>query len=308
MKILLIGSPSENTATAELLRKSKDQIDCVYCWGGSLPSDLYSKSLSVPEDATMSLVARTAADTGIELVILTSEEAILSGIANVLQTYRIPCFGPTRVASHFRWDQNFAAQTIDALGISTVTISAHKNINDLSDAILNIEDLDEGITIKAVRKDGRTQHFTCKTVNEVADAIYTLESMSDINSYTRFYIENQIQGIRCKYVAMVSGNDIRAIGLSSELRERITKHVAKKLIKAISEDDTIYNGWLVIDTVLTKEKIYVGDISCMPPVEYINSLIGNSDFNFLQETKILLLNNCNQDNSVEIISGIPVAL
>ena len=308
MKILLIGTPAENTAIAELLKKSKDQINQVYCWGGNLPSDLFSQSFGLSKDATISQVAKTAAEANIDLVVLTSEEAILSGIANALQSYRIPCFGPTRVASHFRWDPTFAAQTISDLGIPSVTISVHYDVNDLSEAILNLKELGEGIAIRAVRNDGRVQHFNCETVNAVADAVYTLESMPDIKSYTRFYLENIIQGVRCKYVAMVSGNTIRAVGLSSDLRERITKNVAKKLIKAISEDDTHYTGWLVIDTILTKDKVFVGDISCMAPAEYINSLTVNLDFNFLRETQILLFNGGNQDNSVEIISGIPVAL
>ena len=308
MKILLIGTPAENTATAELLRKSKDQIDQVYCWGGNLPSDLFSQNFGLPKDATISQVAKTAREADIDLVILTSEEAILSGIANALQTYRIPCFGPTRVASHFRWDTNFAAETIAKLNIPSVTISVHYDVNDMCDAILNLKELGDGIAIRAVRNDGRVQHFNCVSVNEIADAVYTLESMPDIKSYTRFYLENILQGVRCQYVAMVSGNAIRAVGLSSELRERITKQVAKKMLKAISEDDALYTGWLVIDTILTKDKIFVVDISCMPPAEYINSLTANLDFNFLRETQLLMFNSGYQDNSVEIASGIPVQL
>jgi phosphoribosylamine--glycine ligase len=308
MKILLIGTAAENTATAELLRKSKDQIDQVYCRGGNLPSDLFSKNFDLSKEATISQVAKSAAEADIDLVVLTSEEAIFSGIANALQSYRIPCFGPTRVASHFRWDPSFAEQTISKLNIPSVTISMHYDVNDLSETILNLKNLGEGIAIRAVRNDGRVQHFNCESVNAIADAVYTLESMPDIKSYTRFYLEHIIQGVRCKYVAMVSGNAIKAVGLSSDLRDRITKNIAKEIVKAISEDDTLYNGWLVIDTILAADKIYVGDISCMPPAEYISGLLKNLDFNFLRETQNLLFSNGNQDNSVEIASGIPVAL
>jgi hypothetical protein len=46
----------------------------------------------------------------------------------------------------------------------------------------------------------------------------------------------------------------------------------------------------------------------MAPAEYICGLAANHEFNFLRDMQQLLFCNGNQDNSVEIVSGIPIAL
>lgn len=310
MNILLIGSAAENTATALLLRKSKDRNSKIYIWGGSLPSDIRSIELGLPQTATISQVVKAAVEVNIDLVVLTTESAILSGIANALQSYKIPCFGPTRVASHFRWDPKYAAQVIKSLRIPSTTESVHYNLNDLTESIMAMTQLDDGIVIRAVHNDGRVQHFNCESVTDVANAIYMLETQPDLPSYTRFYLEKLIDGVRCKYVAMVCGKTVVPVGNASELRDRITSSIAEKFVRELNRDESAYTGWLVMDLVMNNEKFYVGEISCMPSAEYIHGLTATQDFDFFNHIELLMQNLYGNDidHSVEIFSGIPVLL
>lgn len=310
MNILLIGSAAENTATALLLRRSKDRDTKIFIWGGKLPSDIHSLELSLPPTSTISQVVKTAVEVNIDLVILTTESAILSGIANALQSYKIPCFGPTRVASHFRWEPKYAAQVIKSLGIPSTTDSVHYNLNNLTEAVMAITLLEGGIALRAVRNDGRVQHFNCETVTDIANAIYMLETQPDLSSYTRFYLERLVHGVRCKYVAMVCGRTVVPIGSVSELRNRITSSIAEPFVRELNRDESAYTGWLVMDLVMNRDKFYVGEMSCMPSAEYINGLTATPDFDFFDHIEMLMqnLNGGDVDHSVEIFSGIPVPL
>jgi phosphoribosylamine-glycine ligase len=287
MNILLIGQAVENTATAQLLRRSRRIVDNIYCHGGRAGSDAFSRLLPVRPQASVSQVVKAAFDLQIDLVVLTTEQAVLSGIANAFQSVRIPCFGPTTVAAHFRWDPGFVAQLAGDLRLRTVTRTCYRNLGALSEALQD-HFANEGVTIRAVRSDGRAQIFHCASLTQIANAIYMLESQPDLHQYVRFYLETFASGSRCTYVAMVNGRNLISIGADSSIKTRITDQVARPLLKMLHEGGAAYTGWLVVDLVVGAKDLYLCDLQCLPRPEYLTSLTAGGGFDLLNTVMTVL--------------------
>jgi phosphoribosylamine-glycine ligase len=113
MKVLIVGAGVSCDIIASKLLQSNISSE-IYCWPRTSPANSKIQTFPLGEYATTTELANAADKASINLVILASADAVQSGLANVLEIYRIPCFGPTRVASHFQWDRECLRQSLDS--------------------------------------------------------------------------------------------------------------------------------------------------------------------------------------------------
>lgn len=299
MNILLFGTATENSANARLLRQSEHNINRIYTCGGTLDQSGASLELPVQKTASVSQIVKAACDARIDLVILTTEHAIQCGLANAFQSVRIPCFGPTTVAAHFRSDPKFLERVANELAIQIVSRTVYHSLNELSAAI----DQHKGphdVVIRAVRDDGKSQEFTCSSLPQMADAVYILESQSAC--YQSFYIETLASGSHCTFAALVNDRNIMAVGKGSDIKTQVTERVARPLLKLLRDDGTVYTGWLSLDLVINKNQVYLCDVHCLPRPTYLHGLSAGHGFDYLRS--ILSLFATEQAN-LRTLSSIP---
>jgi|GEM_PF-4052264 len=202
MNILLVGGISENSATAQLIRNTKERIDQIFCWPGSLMSDLESRDIGLPADAPVSQVVSAAIQLRIDLVVLTSESAIQSGIANALQSSRIPCFGPTRVAAHFRWDARHTENVLRAVGmhhgahpLSTDSAATEPGVRGMYIAMVAGGTV-QGVAISSSLESRTTTYLAERFVREISleDSPYSGWLVMDIVQSEKGL---DVTGVRC---------------------------------------------------------------------------------------------------------------
>ena len=225
MNFLLIGSEAGNSATIKLLSNSQFEEHSYYCWAPTLNRQLQENCHHLPATATIADFVRLCGTKKIDLVLLTSENEVQSGIANSLQSLRIPCFGPSRVSSHFRWDK---------VHFESLILSA--NLLPLSG--LSLEKGDE-----------------CS------------------------------KGL---FVGMVAHGQVLGVGITPGLCERSTTNIVNRLISEISFVDAAYSGWIVLELVQTSTAVYIGEVRCIPPSDYLIGLSEKSGFDFLGRLRTLL--------------------
>jgi phosphoribosylamine-glycine ligase len=113
MKVLIVGAGASCEVVAKKLQES-DLTTEIFCWPRASPANSKVESFHLGEYATTTELANAADRENINLVVLASADAVQSGLANVLEIYRIPCFGPTRIASHFQWDRECLRQCLES--------------------------------------------------------------------------------------------------------------------------------------------------------------------------------------------------
>lgn len=293
MNVLLIGHAAENEATARLLRRSKQNINHIYSFGSQSAEDMVSRPLPVPPHATVSQVIKGATKHRIQLVILTTEQAILSGIGNALQSVRIPCFGPTTVAAHFRWDQEFEADLAGAIGIKTMTRTFHRNLKALTDG-LHERFSNEGVTVRAVRADGRTRIFHCASLTQIANAVYVLETQPDLDQYSAFYLEPYATGTRCTFTTMVNGRNLVSIGPASAIKSQIMDRLIRPLLTKLTDAGAPYTGWLSAELMIVEQDFYLCELRCLPRPDFLSDLSHKDGFDFLENITSVLATDTEQ--------------
>lgn len=120
MKVLMIGDSAEIAATLALIRRSAEPVSAVFSWSGRQADVHGCRPLGLTDGATISEVVRATVLHKIDLVLLASPWAVLKGYANAFQSQKIPCFGPTRVASHLILDRESVGQLFRRLNASGI--------------------------------------------------------------------------------------------------------------------------------------------------------------------------------------------
>jgi phosphoribosylamine--glycine ligase len=106
MRILIIGSGGREHALAAVIAKSKKATE-LFCIGHNAGIASIATMVSIPLDDHNG-IAEFAVQHAIEFAVIGPDEALVGGLADVLEAQGIPCFGPTKVASRLEGSKSYA--------------------------------------------------------------------------------------------------------------------------------------------------------------------------------------------------------
>ena len=312
MKVLLVGRAVETEMTAKLLRKSPEPVR-IFCWPPQAANQSGLENLVASDRASPAEVARSAKNAGIDFVVLTSREAVTSGIANVLEVYRIPCFGPNRVASHFIFDETFLAGHTRRHRIPLISSSIHTSAQEAQSKALAILGVNGVVTVTAEGYSSAPRRVTCRRKAEVERAFVDTATSGDGHGIAYYRVASEIFGVNCTYICLANGDQIIPAGLTMKMsptneshqdatatgdtlathaaytyEPRIARELVEPFVRDLNPEGSPYVGWLIFDLVVARNSICLREVHCTPDEELIRCMETAAGIDWLAKISALL--------------------
>lgn len=283
MHVLLVGNAEANDKTKALLKGSGHRIVSWPNAGSNKDELLWPSDIPVTEVARLAHVAK------VELVILTTEDAVQSGIANVLQVYRIPCFGPTRVAAHFLWDPEYLVKFAAEQGIAMTAESVHYTPTEAMRTALQCIAIHRRIAIRTRNARGETNRFVCTSRDDVKQ-VMALTSSPGRNDAVQYLIERDTIDTPKRFVYLVNGTRAMHVRPEStngqkeidDLAAQMSETVVQPFLRGLANEETPYSGWLTFDVSVRGKAILVRNVGCLPDSSFLDELATNDSRDWLQ--------------------------
>ena len=117
MKVLVLGSGAREHALLRALSRDP-AVSALVCAPGNAGTAELAESLAV-DVADGDAVAALARDVGADLVVVGPEVPLVAGVADVVRTAGIACFGPSADAARIEGSKSFAKQVMADAGVAT---------------------------------------------------------------------------------------------------------------------------------------------------------------------------------------------
>ena len=134
MRVLVIGSGAREHALLMALRRDPD-VDGLITAPGNAGTAAVAQAHAV-DITSAEAVAKLAADTAADLVVIGPEVPLVLGVADAVRAAGIACFGPSAAAARIEGSKAFAKDVMAAAGVSTARSEIVDNPARL-DAALN---------------------------------------------------------------------------------------------------------------------------------------------------------------------------
>ncbi len=276
MKVLLIGGGGREHAIGWKLAQSP-RLDRLI----SLPGNpgLASLGKTIPEASPLDTgqVVATAADEGVDLVVIGPEAPLARGLVDDLTSRGIPAFGPTRASARIESSKWFAKQVMQKAGIPTASA---RLCEDRAEAISALNDVKSPYVVKA---DGLAGGKGVLVTDELHSAIAWVDRClagGFGEAGRRVLIEEHLAGPELSVFAVCSATEAVAlapardykrlrdgdegpntggmgsyspVSLEEGLLDSTMDDIVLPALRVLAEDDIPYRGFLYVGLVLTEE-------------------------------------------------------
>ena len=176
----------------------------------------------VPDlDATDPLaVARHAARERYDLVVIGPEGPLAAGVADELESARIPVFGPSRAAARLESSKAYAKRQMERAGVPT---AASSTFTDADAAIDHLRRLDHPPVVKADWLAAGKGVVVPETTEEAEDAVRRL--LGSVASGARLVLEERLAGPEVSAFALVSGSTVVPLAAACDYKRLGTDDV-----------------------------------------------------------------------------------
>lgn len=147
-KVLLIGGGSREHALASKLTESVDVVKIYVSPGNAGTHEINNKTENIELPINEhNKILEWCHSNNIDLVVIGPEAPLASGLADILQTGNVDCFGPSKLAAQIEASKSFSKSFMERHGIPT---AAYKSFTSLSDALAYVDTCTfDGIVVKA---------------------------------------------------------------------------------------------------------------------------------------------------------------
>ncbi|MBV8966102.1 MAG: phosphoribosylamine--glycine ligase [Mycobacteriaceae bacterium] len=152
MRVLVIGSGAREHALLTALQRDPD-IDGLITAPGNAGTAMIAEQH--PVDVTSGeAVAKLAADTAADLVVIGPEVPLVLGVADAVRAAGIACFGPSAAAARIEGSKAFAKDVMAAVGVRTARSEIVDNPARLDEALDRFDPDRTGDEAWVVKDDG----------------------------------------------------------------------------------------------------------------------------------------------------------
>lgn len=166
MKILIVGNGGREHALLWRLHRDAPSASFFITRGNGGTAPFATHVALNPTDTGE--VARWADAEGVDLVVVGPEAPLAEGLVDVLQSRRIPAFGPTRDASQIEASKIFAKDVMRQAGVPTADYRA---FTDKAEAAAFIRQSGAPIVVKASGLAAGKGAIVCDTEDEALLAV-----------------------------------------------------------------------------------------------------------------------------------------
>ncbi len=215
-RVVIVGSGGREHALAWKLRQSKHVRDIICIPGNAGIADVAAcEALDIgklPE-----LVARIVALRP-QLVVVGPEKPLVDGIVDLLASFDIPVFGPSKAAAQIEGSKAWSKRLMERAGVPTATFLV---TDDMKKAEDYIEQAMGQLVVKADGLCGGKGVIVCKTRDEAlaaAHAILVLRIHGEQGA--RIVIEDRLFGREVSVMALVDGERILLLPTAQDYKRR----------------------------------------------------------------------------------------
>lgn len=216
MKYLLVGGGAREHALAWKLKKSK-LVDTLFVWPGNPASNLYSERLDLPTDANLDKVVEMAKDRQIDAVVVGPEAPLANGLANMLESAGIPCFGPVKEAAQLESSKEFAKEMMAEAEIPTAGFTVVRSRQECLEVAKNKFQSMGGVVLKASGLAGGKGVFVCHSEEDIEQGVARLyDKMA--KAAASVVIEDLLVGRECSYFCFLGEGGATELGFAVDFK------------------------------------------------------------------------------------------
>lgn len=136
-KVLVLGAGGREHAIVWKLSQSSRVTD-IYVHPGSHAISKVSKVRTADglDGMDFDSIGCWCRENHIKLVVVGPEDPLANGIADVLATYGILCFGPTKAGARIEWDKSWSKDFMRAWSIPTAKYQSFKDVKAAKEFIM----------------------------------------------------------------------------------------------------------------------------------------------------------------------------
>ncbi|MGH2799847.1 MAG: phosphoribosylamine--glycine ligase [Thermoleophilaceae bacterium] len=202
MEVLVIGSGAREHALAWRLARDEG-VGRVRIAPGNGGTAAVAESVTDLDVLDPEAVARHAARERYGLVVIGPDASVAAGLADALETARIPVFGPTRAAARLEWSKSYAKEQMRRAGIATAEGRA---FTDADEALGYARAADRPLVVKADWLAAGKGVVVPETVEETEAAIREL--LGSVAPGASLVLEERLEGREVSVFALVSGEAV----------------------------------------------------------------------------------------------------
>jgi len=201
VRILVVGSGGREHALAWAL--SAGGRHAVLSAPGNPGTALLGPTFPVSVEDAAGMAALAESET-VDLVVVGPEAPLVAGLADLLRSRGIACFGPGREAAMLEGSKWFAKEIMREAGVPT---AAGVVVTGLSDALDRLDGRPGAFVIKADGLAAGKGVFLPETLREAEDALTGLLGDDRWGSPRRVVLEERLEGPEVSILAVCSGTD-----------------------------------------------------------------------------------------------------
>tara|TARA_B100001540_G_scaffold129624_1_gene115564 strand:- start:898 stop:2163 length:1266 start_codon:yes stop_codon:yes gene_type:complete len=279
MKIAILGSGGREHALAVQISKSK-KLDKLYCIPGNAGTSLIGKNINLKLD-NFSEIYNFLKGELIDLVIVGPEKPLVDGIVDYLNKKNIKVFGPNQKVSQLEGSKIFTKKICEKYNIPTANFGILKNKEETFKFLQNKK---MPLVIKADGLAAGKGVYICKDIESSKNAVIEVFD-GKFGKADQILVEEFLEGDEMSYFIISDGLNFRSFNtaqdhkrvgegdtgkntggmgsyapskiINHKLEEKIINKIIKPTLKAISEMDQKYNGFLYAGLMIKENEPYL---------------------------------------------------
>jgi len=279
MKIAILGSGGREHALAVQISKSK-MLDKLYCIPGNAGTSLIGKNVNLKLDDFIEIYNFIKFEK-IDLVIVGPEKPLVDGIVDYLNKKNIKVFGPNQKVSQLEGSKIFTKKICEKYKIPTANFGIFKNKEETFKFLQNRK---MPLVIKADGLAAGKGVYICKDIEIAKNAVIEIFD-GKFGKAEQILIEEFLEGDEMSYFVISDGfsfksfntaQDHKRVGegdigkntggmgsfapsklINHDLEKKIINRVIKPTLKAISDMNQRYNGFLYAGLMIKDNEPYL---------------------------------------------------
>ena len=279
MNILIIGSGGREHAICTAIKRSK-KVNQIYCLPGNGGTNEIAINISIDLN-NFEKIKNFIFENKIDLVIVGPEKPLVEGIVDYLEENNIKVFGPNSKAAKLEGSKIFTKQICQKYNIPTANFGIFKNKIDSNKFLENAK---YPIVIKADNLASGKGVYICNNIKESISAVNEIFD-GKFGIAENLLIEEFLNGEEMSYFVVSDGKNLKffqtaqdhkrvlegdkgkntgGMGayspsrlISDDLEKKILKKIIKPTIKALSDSNIIYRGFLYAGLMIVKNEPYL---------------------------------------------------
>ena len=279
MKVGIIGSGGREHALCHAIKKSK-KVNKIYCIPGNAGTYELAKNINLDIN-NFELLKKFIKENNIDIIIVGPEKPLVEGIVDFLENNKISVFGPNKLASKLEGSKIFTKNLCQKYNIPTAKFGVFES----QDKALNfLNQCKFPLVVKADCLAAGKGVYICEQKNHAEQAIKEIFD-GKFGEANELLIEEFLEGEEMSFFVISDGANIKKFGTaqdhkrvgegdvglntggmgayspsrleSNTLDKKILDKIIKPTLKALSDMETSFKGFLYAGLMIKENEPYL---------------------------------------------------